>query len=116
MTDIGMEAKKKKWSGKVTKKETYHTPDGLFSKPAEDIAKTLKKDSDSRKQAMARLNFYKNRAGKNLSKKDKEKLELAKVILKRLYDEEDKKNKKVSNEAFDDVTEPMVDEPPSSMW
>lgn len=110
MTDIGMEAKKKTDKAKTT------PATGILAKPADDIAKVIKKESEHRKEGMGRINFYIHRAGKSLPKKDKEKLQLAKVILKRMYVEEAKKNKKVSNEAFDDVTEPMVDEPPSSMW
>jgi hypothetical protein len=67
-----------KWSQKVTSKENYHTPEGLFKKAASVIANTLENESDSCAQAVERLNFYVNRAGKNLSKEDRARLEAAK--------------------------------------
>jgi hypothetical protein len=80
------EAKKgsvNKWSGKV---ETHWTPPpGLFTKSANKIASGLKDASDNLKQAMSRLNFYINRAGKNLSDKDKKRLNNAKEKLRLLY-------------------------------
>lgn len=97
------EAKKdKKWSGDV---ETHwKPPKDFFKQDADHIAKELKKHSKSKKQAMSRLNFYINRAGNNLSDKDKKRLELAKLILTRLYDEEEEKSKgkkkKASTESF----------------
>jgi hypothetical protein len=101
-------AKAKKWSDKVTEKKKWHSPEGLFKKSAQIIAETLKKESDDYKQASSRLNFFINRAGDNLSKQDKKKLELAKLILKGLYDKEKEKPKKktrVSKENY-----------PSSQW
>lgn len=102
MTDeeltLSMEAAKKKspsakWSGEVTKKEKWHPPKGFFEQSATKIAKGLKKESDSHRQAMSRLNFYINRAGKNLSRDDKERLENAKDELKKLYEKDDKEKK-----------------------
>lgn len=85
----------KRWSRRVT--ETSNALDldrGVFRKerPAE-IAKSLKRSaerSERRKSepfrsAMSMLNFYINRAGKNLPKKEKEKLEAAKDELRKLY-------------------------------
>ncbi len=95
---ISTEAKDdKKWSGGVTANDKWHPPAGLFDKSAATIAKTLKENSDSEKQAMSRLNFYINRAGKNLSEKDKERLNDAKDKLKTLY----AKDKKISKESAD---------------
>lgn len=73
----------KKWTSKVETK--YSPPEGLFTKPAKEIAEQLKKDSEDLKQAMGRLNFYINRAGKNLSAEDKQRLEKAKDILRKLF-------------------------------
>lgn len=73
----------KKWSADV---ETKWTPaEGTFTKSAEHIAKYLKKESDSLKQAQSRLSLYRNRAGKNLSAAEKDKLELASKKLHALY-------------------------------
>ena len=94
--EFSLEAKKKKWSKSVTKKDKWHAPAGFFTKPAEDIAKSLKRASDSKAQAMSRLNFYINRAGKNLSDKEKAKLNHAKEILHELYGDD----KKLSKEEF----------------
>ena len=81
---------KKKWSQTVTEHEKWHAPEGLFKESPDKIAKTLKKESKDKKQAMSRLNFYRNRAGKNLSKADKERLDKAKEKLQELYDKEEK--------------------------
>lgn len=66
-----------KWSDKVTDTETFHTPPGLFTKSAEDIANFLHAHSDSLKQAVSRLTFYRNRAGKNLSEQEEHTLDKA---------------------------------------
>lgn len=92
---------KKKWSGKV--ETSWHPPEGFFEKDAETIARELKKNSKNRQQAMSRLNFYINRAGKNLSDKDKARLEHAKKLLAAKYDKEEKK-KKVSTESHASAT------------
>lgn len=107
MDTISMEAKKqKKWSGKV--KTKWHPPEGFFEGSAKSIAIGLKKNSDNRGQATARLNFYINRAGKNLSKSDKARLEKAKEELAKLYEaEEPKTKKKVSKEEFNLGTTPL---------
>lgn len=75
---------KKMWSKKV---ETSWKPkEGFFEQSADKIASGLKKASKDLKQAMSRLNFYVNRAGKNLSSKDKSRLENAKDKLKKLFE------------------------------
>lgn len=77
----------KKWSKDVDMK--WDAPEGFFNKSAINIAKGLKKDSKDLKQAMSRLSFYINRAGKNLSKDDKNRLENAKDELKKLYNKKE---------------------------
>ena len=63
-------------------KAKWHPKEGLFtSDNPKEIADYLLKHSDDRGQAMRRLNFYMNRAGKNL--KNKETLERAKKILEK---------------------------------
>lgn len=83
--DVINEAKKK-WSGEV--ETSWEPKEGFFKQTASKIASGLKKNSKNLKQAMSRLNFYINRAGKNLSDKDKDRLENAKDALKKLYDKE----------------------------
>jgi hypothetical protein len=54
------------WSGSVKTKK--HSPEGLFATgSASAIAKWLKAEHKDKHGAMSALNFYKNRAGKNLS-------------------------------------------------
>lgn len=72
-----------KWSADVDTK--WEPPEELFTKSASEIALTLKGASDDLEQAMARLNFYINRAGSNLSSEDKSRLEAAKEKLRSLY-------------------------------
>lgn len=100
-TGIATEKKKdKKWSGAVTKNEKWHPPEGLFKESPDKIAKVLKANSDSKKQAISRVTFYLNRAGKNLSKADKERIGKAKEKLKELYADEEKESKTVSKESW----------------
>lgn len=86
---------KKNWSGYVTKHSfALDLEEGLFTwdDPVK-IAKSLKQsaeDSIRRKgtpfqSAMSMLNFYINRAGKNLDPKRKKILEQVKVELRKLY-------------------------------
>lgn len=71
------------WSGKV--KTKYSPPEGTFEKSAEAIATQMHKDSSDLKQAMSRLNFYINRAGKNLPKGRISVLNKAKELLRKKY-------------------------------
>lgn len=64
----------------------WSPPEGFFTKSAAAIASGLKSASKDHKQASARLNFYINRAGKNLSASEKEKLDAAKTKLASLYE------------------------------
>jgi len=66
----------KKWSADV--KTKWEPPAGFFKQSASKIASGLLSASSDKKQAMSRLNFYINRAGKNLSADDKSRLEKAK--------------------------------------
>ena len=88
-------AAKKRWSKQVT--ETSHALDleeSVFTKDSpREIAKSLKRSaerSEARKSepfqsAMSMLNFYINRAGKNLSQKQKATLEKAKDELREAF-------------------------------
>ena len=86
---------KKYWSGEVTKKSiALDLEEGVFTwKDPAKIAASLKKsaeDSTRRKaspfaSAMSMLNFYINRAGKNLDPAQKEILEKARVELRNLF-------------------------------
>jgi len=76
-------ATKKKWSAKVTTDST-HPDEGLFNKSASAIAKALASKKVSPKgpaSGMRMLNFYINRAGKNLSRSRHAELEKAKTLL-----------------------------------
>ena len=72
------------WSEGV--KTHWHPPVGFFKQSASKIAQGLFSASDSLKQAMARLDFYINRAGSNLSDEDAKMLNAAKVALKNLHE------------------------------
>ena len=88
-------AKRKRWSKRVT--ETSNALDldeGVFSKEdPRSIARSLKRSADrSRRRksdpfrsAMSMLTFYINRAGKKLSKTQRDRLETAKEELRDLY-------------------------------
>jgi Protein of unknown function (DUF3175) len=75
----------KKWSGDVKTKWT--PPKDLFTKGASEIVKGLLAAPGGHSKAMSRLNFYINRAGKNLSDEDKARLEKAKNELKKKNEE-----------------------------
>ena len=96
----------KKWSAKVTKtSDALDLKGNIFkSDSPEEIAKSLKKSAlQSRRKkgtpyqsAMSMLNFFINRAGKNLTAKKKNELEKAKDELKEEFgrDEDGTKTKK----------------------
>jgi uncharacterized protein DUF3175 len=85
----------KKWSKKVTEKShALMLEEGVFTwDNPKKIAKSLKHSADTSKNrkatpfqsAMSMLNFYINRAGKNLSPEQKTILEQAKIELRKLY-------------------------------
>jgi len=73
----------RRWSAKVKTDSTKPGP-GLFKKGAKQIAEgmTSKKVSpEGPAQAMRMLNFYENRAGKNLSTERKQTIERAKKLV-----------------------------------
>jgi len=86
---------KRKWSGDVTKHSSALVLEGgvFKKKDPKKIALSLKhsaehsqrKKSGPYQSAMSMLNFYINRAGKGLSKKEKEPLEKAKGELRKLF-------------------------------
>ncbi|WP_156841006.1 DUF3175 domain-containing protein [Novosphingobium aquimarinum] len=87
-----------KWSQEVTEKSvSLELEDGVFSlDDPREIARSLKRSaeqSDRRKgtplqSAMSMLTFYINRAGDNLSAKQRNKLEAAKIELRALFAKE----------------------------
>jgi len=91
---------KKKWSAKVTKHSNALDleKDVFKSKDPEKIAESLKHSADEShrrkgspfQSAMSMLNFYENRAGRNLTKTQKAPLEKAKNKLRKLYGREEK--------------------------
>ncbi|HVW98882.1 MAG TPA: DUF3175 domain-containing protein [Candidatus Babeliaceae bacterium] len=91
----------KKWSAKVTEhSNAMDLEQNIFkSKDPDKIASSLKhsaEESHRRKaspfqSAMSMLNFYENRAGKNLSKSQKAPLEKAKIKLRELFGREKKR-------------------------
>lgn len=60
-------------------------PEGLFTKGPSEIAEGLMRNSEDYKQAVSRLNFYRNRAGKNLDATEKNKLDQAMSLLQQRY-------------------------------
>jgi len=87
--------KKNYWSEKVTKQSNaLDLEKGIFTwKKPRKIAASLKSSTESSlrrrgtpfQSAMSMINFYINRAGKNLSSERKKVLQQAKVELRKLY-------------------------------
>lgn len=78
------------WSADVKTKK--HPKEGLFATgSATEIANWLKDSHDDLKSAMGALNFYVNRAGKNLSDSQKGKLSHAKALLHAKFQTKDEK-------------------------
>jgi hypothetical protein len=74
----------KEWSGDVETKK--HPPEGLFATgTATAIVKWLKASHKDLKGAMSALNFYINRAGKNLTADRKGELEAVKTKLRSVF-------------------------------
>lgn len=74
---------KKKWSHKVKTVSTY-PPEGLYTKDAKTIARVMASKKVSPKgigSGIRMIQFYINRAGKNLSPTRRHELEKAKEIL-----------------------------------
>ena len=88
-------SKRKRWSQRVTQTSNALDLDqGVFSKDdPRSIARSLKRSADRSKRrksdpfrsAMSMLTFYINRAGKQLSKARRKRLEAAKDELRDLY-------------------------------
>src|SRR5215831_17120416 len=86
----------RKWSAKVTKtSDALDLEEDVFkSRSAKRIAASLKRSAEHShrrkaspfQSAMSMLNFYINRAGKNLPESQKRVLEAAKTELRRLFD------------------------------
>ncbi len=76
--------KTKKWSHNVTTVSTF-PPEGIFTKDAETIARVMARPEVSPKgigSAIRMVQFYINRAGRNLPDDRKAELEKAKEILR----------------------------------
>lgn len=58
-----------KWSSSV--KTKWHPPEGLFTRSSREIANVVRAASPDLKTAASRITFYVNRAGRNLSPKDR---------------------------------------------
>jgi hypothetical protein len=92
-------APKKKWSRSVTEhSNALDLEQNVFKKKdPKKIARSLKRSAErsTRKKttpfqsSMSMLNFYINRGGKNLTKKEKEPLEKAKDELRKLFHKEE---------------------------
>lgn len=73
----------KRWVARVTTDST-HPPEGLFTKDAATIARSLASEKVSPKgpgSGMRMLNYFINRGGKNLSASRRRELEKAKRLL-----------------------------------
>jgi hypothetical protein len=85
----------RKWSGKVTAtSDAMDLEQNIFkSNSAKKIASSVKKSAEKSKRrkgtplqsAMGMLNFYENRAGKNLSGKKRETIDHAKQELRKMF-------------------------------
>jgi Protein of unknown function (DUF3175) len=84
----------KKWSQKVTETSSaLELEPGVFKMSPKEMALSLKRSADAStrrksspfRSAMSMLTFYQNRAGKNLSEEEIEKLNQAKIELRKLY-------------------------------
>jgi len=86
-------APKKKWVAKV-KTDSTHPPQGLFTRSASTIARTLASRRVSPKgpqSGMRMLNYFINRGGKGLSASRRAELQKAKKLLsKRIRTENEK--------------------------
>jgi hypothetical protein len=83
MAEKKAENKKKRWVRGVKTVSTY-PPEGLFTKDAETIARTMASKKVSPKgigSGLRMIQFFMNRAGKKLPTERKEELEKAKRIL-----------------------------------
>ncbi|HEV8047934.1 MAG TPA: DUF3175 domain-containing protein [Terriglobales bacterium] len=96
-----MPTAKKKWVAQV-KTDSTHSPEGLFTKDASTIARTLASKKVSPKgpgSGMRMLNYFINRAGRGLSAKRRAELEKAKTLLARKIKQPGAKKIHVHNSA-----------------
>lgn len=86
--------KKKLWVAHVMEtSNAMDLPEGIFTWPAKKIAEGLKEavfasnrtKGTKFQSAMSMLNFYINRGGKKLPKEDRQRLEDAKIELRKLF-------------------------------
>ena len=94
-----MPGSKKYWSAKVTStSNAMDLPSNIFNMSSKRIAIELKKavmrsnrtKGTKFQSAMSMLNFYINRAGKNLNKIDRDRLERAKNELRKAFHKQTK--------------------------
>jgi hypothetical protein len=87
----------RRWSKQVMEKsDALDLEKNVFTKTPRQIALSLKRSAESSgrrksspfRSAMSMINFYQNRAGKNLSEERKEALQKAKEELRKLYGKE----------------------------
>ena len=91
---------KEKWSQEVTEhSDALDLEEGVFTQDdPREIARSLKRSAEHSKRrkgtplqsAMGMLTFYINRAGDNLSKADRNRLEKAKDELRALFEEKER--------------------------
>lgn len=91
----------RKWSQDVTERSNaLDLEKGVFTwENPRDIARSLKQSAEQStrrkgtplQSAMSMLNFYINRAGRNLSNADRKRLEQAKIELRALFHDQDGK-------------------------
>jgi uncharacterized protein DUF3175 len=96
-----MTAVKNKWVAKV-KTDSTHPPDGLFTKSASTIARTLASNKVSPKgpgSGMRMLTYFINRAGRGLSAARRSELEKAKSLLSKKIEQKQNLKHKVRAEA-----------------
>ncbi len=83
--EIRQNAQNKKWSHNVKTVSTY-PPEGIFTKDAQTIARVMSSKEVSPKgvgSGIRMVQFFINRAGKNLSPERRAELEKAKEIMQR---------------------------------
>jgi len=88
---------KKYWSGKVTKNSfaldlekgvfTWDNPKKIALSLKRSAEESIRRKAKPFQSAMSMLNFYINRAGKNLKPERKKALEQAKIELRKLFNE-----------------------------
>jgi hypothetical protein len=88
--------KKNRWVAKV-KTDSTHPPEGLFTKPAPEIARVLASKKVSPKgpsSGMRMLTYFINRGGRGLSATRKKELEKAKDLLSKRIEREKHANER----------------------